>query len=168
MGNYCGLWPTCITQVRRSFWGSCVTLGCPFNCCNICSMLLSPAVAFSMKPKLWPASYARCSSYRARPIRCRTWRGKADYRDDWLGHVHLDVWWVQSGWKNWKRVSGVLCDRKSEDQGEGYGSRDSGKTSNDVLGIYIGIEEGKGKEIGCRRNANATMDVRSYKARQDK
>ena len=26
----------------------------------------------------------------------------------------------------------------------------------------MGIEEGTGKEIGGRRNANATMDVRSY------
>ena len=30
------------------------------------------------------------------------------------------------------------------------------------------IEEDKGKEIGGRRNTNAMMDVRRYKARQDK
>ena len=31
-----------------------------------------------------------------------------------------------------------------------------------VRGRYIGIEEGKGKQIGGRRNENATMNVRSY------
>ena len=30
------------------------------------------------------------------------------------------------------------------------------------------IEEGTGKVIGGRRNENATVDVRSYKAGQDK
>ena len=30
------------------------------------------------------------------------------------------------------------------------------------------IEDGTGKLIGGRRNMNATMDVRRYKARQDK
>ena len=33
--------------------------------------------------------------------------------------------------------------------------------------MYMGIEEGTGKEIGGRRNENATMDVRSYEAGQD-
>ena len=54
---------------------------------------------------------------------------------------------VQSGWKNWKRVSGVLCD--------------SGKTSTDVRDRDMGVEEGTGNEIGGRRNENATMAVRS-------
>ena len=31
----------------------------------------------------------------------------------------------------------------------------------------MGVEEGTGKEIGGRRNENATMDVRSYAAGQD-
>ena len=31
----------------------------------------------------------------------------------------------------------------------------------------MGVEEGTGKEIGGRRNENATMDVRSYEAGQD-
>ena len=40
---------------------------------------------------------------------------------------------------------------------------DSGRpnTGIDVRGSDIGIEEGPGAEIGGRRNANATMDVRS-------
>ena len=41
------------------------------------------------------------------------------------------------------------------------------KTSTDVRGRYMGVEEGTGKEIGGRRNENATMDVRSYEAGQD-
>ena len=45
--------------------------------------------------------------------------------------------------------------------------RNSGKTGTDVLGIDMGVEEGTGKEIGGRRNENATMDVRSYEAGQD-
>ncbi len=53
---------------------------------------------------------------------------------------------VQSGWKNWKRVSGVLSDRRmnvDEDQGEGV--QDSGKISTDVRGRDMGVEEGTGK-----------------------
>ena len=34
--------------------------------------------------------------------------------------------------------------------------------------MYGGVEEGTGKEIGRRRNENATMDVWSYGAGQDK
>ena len=72
---------------------------------------------------------------------------------------------VQSGWKNLKRVSGVLCDRRMnmKIKGKVY----SGKTSTDVRGRDMGVEEGTGKEIGGRRNENATMDVRSYEAGQD-
>ena len=57
---------------------------------------------------------------------------------------------VQSGWNNWKRVSGVLCNR-------GMNVKIKGSCT----------EEGTGKEIGGRRNENATMDVRSYEAGQD-
>ena len=47
------------------------------------------------------------------------------------------------------------------------GVQNSGKTSTDVRGRDMGIEEGTWKEIGGRRNENATMDVRSYEAAQD-
>ena len=40
-------------------------------------------------------------------------------------------------------------------------------TSTDVRGRDMGVEEGTGKEIGGRRNENATMDVRSYETGQD-
>ena len=52
-----------------------------------------------------------------------------------------------------------------EDQGEGV--QNSGKTSTGVRGRDMGVEEGTGKEIGGRRNENATMDVRSYEAGQE-
>ena len=75
---------------------------------------------------------------------------------------------VQIGWKNWKRVSGVLCDRKMNVQIKGIGVQNSGNASTDVRGRDMGVEEGTGKEIGGRRNENATMDVRSYEAGQNK
>ena len=37
-----------------------------------------------------------------------------------------------------------------------------------VRGKYMGIEEGTGKQIGGRRNENATMNVRSYEVGHDK
>ena len=58
----------------------------------------------------------------------------------------------------------MRLENECEDQGEGV--QNSGKTSTDVRGRDIGIEEGTGKEIGSRRNENATMDVQSYKAGQ--
>ena len=59
----------------------------------------------------------------------------------------------------------VPQENQREDQGEGVQS--SGNTSTDVRGRDMGVEEGTGKEIGGRRNENATMDVRSYVAGQD-
>ena len=47
-----------------------------------------------------------------------------------------------------------------KDQGEGV------QNSTDVQARDMGVEEGTGKEIGGRRNENATMDVRSYEAGQ--
>ena len=70
---------------------------------------------------------------------------------------------VQSGWKNWKRVSGLWSDRRMNVKINGKVCvQNSGKTSTDVRGRDMGVEEGTGKEIGGRRNENATMDVRSY------
>ena len=72
---------------------------------------------------------------------------------------------VQSGWKNRKRVSGVLCDRMNVNiKGR---LQNSGKTNTAVRGRDMGVEDGTGKETGGRRNENATMDVRSYEAGQD-
>ena len=70
---------------------------------------------------------------------------------------------VHSGWKNWKRVSGVLCDMI---KGEVYIT--VVRPALMYGGRNMGVEEGTGKEIGGRRNENATMDVRSYEAGQYK
>ena len=59
----------------------------------------------------------------------------------------------------------VRQENEHEDQGEGVQNR--GKTSTDVGGRGMGVEESTGKEIGGRGNENATMDVRSYEAGQD-
>ena len=55
-------------------------------------------------------------------------------------------------------------ENERKDQGEAV--HNTGKTST-VRGRDMGVEEGTGKEIGGRRNENATMDVRSYEAGQD-
>ena len=58
---------------------------------------------------------------------------------------------IQSGWKNWKRVSGILCDRRiSLSQGESI--QDSCKTSNDVWCRDLGSEESTIDEAGCGGN----------------
>ena len=44
---------------------------------------------------------------------------------------------------------------------------DQGKTTTDVSSSYMYIEESTGNDIGGRRNATATMAVRSYVARQN-
>ena len=59
----------------------------------------------------------------------------------------------------------VRQENEREDQGEGV--QDSGKTDTGAQG-RDNIEEGSEKEIGGRRSVNATMDMRSHKARQDK
>ena len=56
-------------------------------------------------------------------------------------------------------------ENEREDQGEGV--QNSGKTNTTVRGRDMDVEEGTGKEIGVRRNENATMDVRSYEAGQN-
>ena len=57
----------------------------------------------------------------------------------------------------------VRQENEREEQGEGV--QNSGKTSTDVRDKDMGVKE---KEIGDRRNENATMDVRSsYEAGQD-
>ena len=55
----------------------------------------------------------------------------------------------------------VRQENEREDQREGV--QDSGKTSTDVWGRDMGVEEGTGKEIGGSINENATIDVRSSK-----
>ena len=73
---------------------------------------------------------------------------------EWVEELEGSVWSV------------VRQENEREYQGEGV--QNSGKTSTDVRGRDMGVEEGTGKETGGRRNENATMDVRSYEAGQDK
>ena len=57
--------------------------------------------------------------------------------------------------------------QENEHEAQGEGVQNSGKTSTDVRGRDMGVEEGSGKKIGGRRNENAMMDVRRYEAGQD-
>ena len=59
----------------------------------------------------------------------------------------------------------VRQENEREDQGEGV--QNNGKTSTDVRGRDMSVEEYTGKKIGGRRNENATMDVQSYEAGQE-
>ena len=56
-------------------------------------------------------------------------------------------------------------ENEREDQGEGV--QNSGKTSTGVRGRDMSVEEGTGKEIGGRRNENATKEVQRCEAGQD-
>ena len=64
-------------------------------------------------------------------------------------------------------LSGVRKETEREDQGKEYRTVVTGKTSTNVRGRDMGVEEGTGKEIGGRRNENATMDVLSYEVGKD-
>ena len=57
--------------------------------------------------------------------------------------------------------------QENERKYQGEGVQNSGKTSTDVRGRDMGVEEGTRKELGGRRNENARLDVRSYEAGQD-
>ena len=72
---------------------------------------------------------------------------------------------IQSGWKNWKTVPGILCDRRiSLSQGESI--QDGCKTSNDVRGRDMGREESTREEVGCGGNDDVKMDEWSHQAGQ--
>ena len=54
---------------------------------------------------------------------------------------------IQSGWTHWKRVSGILCDRRISLRVKGGSIQDSCKTSNDVRCRDVGIEESTIEEV---------------------
>ena len=70
---------------------------------------------------------------------------------------------IQPGWKNWTRLSGILCDRRIRLRGK---YTDSCKTSNDVRCRDLGSEESK-KEVGCGGNEDVKMDEWSHQAGQN-
>ena len=73
---------------------------------------------------------------------------------------------VQSGWKNWKKVSGGLCDRRMNVNIKGKVYR-TAKSGTGVRSRDMVVEEGTGNAMGGRRNTDATMDVWSFSTRQD-
>ena len=66
-----------------------------------------------------------------------------------------------------ERVCPSVVRQENEREVQGEAVQNSGKTTTDVRGRDMGVEEGTGNEIGGRRNENATMDARSYEAGQD-
>ena len=72
---------------------------------------------------------------------------------------------IQSGWKNWKRVSGILCDRRISlrVKGKVY----SCKTSNDVRCRDMGSEESTREEVGCGGNEDVKMDEWGHQVGQN-
>ena len=76
---------------------------------------------------------------------------------------------VQSGLKNWKRVSGVLCDRRMNVKIKGKVYRTVVRPALMYGAETWALKKAQEKKLeGGRRNENATMDVRSYVAGQDK
>ena len=56
---------------------------------------------------------------------------------------------IQSGLKNWKRISGILCDRRISFRVKGGSIQDSCKTGNFVRCRDVGNEESTREEVGC-------------------
>ena len=67
---------------------------------------------------------------------------------------------IQSGWKNWKRISGILCDRR-------INVRVKEKVYKTVVrpAMMYGAETWavkKAQEVGCGGNEDVKMDEWSY------
>ena len=72
---------------------------------------------------------------------------------------------IQSGWKSWKRVSGILCDRR-------ISLRIKGKVYKTVVRPTMmygagAIEESPREEVGCGGNEDVKIDVWSHQAIQN-
>ena len=72
---------------------------------------------------------------------------------------------IQSGWKSWKRVSGILCDRR-------ISLRIKGKVYKTVVRPTMmygagAIEEIPREEVGCGGNEYVKIDVWSHQAIQN-
>ena len=70
---------------------------------------------------------------------------------------------IQSGWKSWKRVPGILCDRRISLRVNGKVH----KTSNGVRCLDVGSEESTREEVGCGRNEGVKMDEWRHQAEQN-
>ena len=69
-----------------------------------------------------------------------------------------------SGWKNWKRVSRILCDRRISLRSRGS-IQDGFNTINDAR--CRGSEVSTREEVGCGGNEDVKMDERSRQAGQN-
>ena len=74
---------------------------------------------------------------------------------------------IQSGWKNWKRISGILCDRRISLRVKGKVYKNSCKTGNDVRCRDVGSEESTREEVGCGGNEDVKMDEWNHQDRQN-
>ena len=68
---------------------------------------------------------------------------------------------VGAGWRNWKKCSGVLCDRRMPVKLEGEGLQNSDQTSDATRSRNVGYNEETGKTDRVEQDEDATMDVRS-------
>ena len=73
---------------------------------------------------------------------------------------------IQSGWKIWKRISGILCDRRISLRVRGKYTRQLLKTGNDVRCRDVGSDGSTREEVGCGRNEDE-MDVWSHQDGQN-
>ena len=75
---------------------------------------------------------------------------------------------IQSGWKNWKKLSVIMCDRR-------ISLRVKGKVYKTVVRpamMYVaetcmGSEESTREEVGCGGNEDVKMDEWSHQAGQN-
>ena len=64
----------------------------------------------------------------------------------------------QSGWKHWKRVSGILCDRRISFRVKGKVHKTVVRPENDVRCRDFGSDESTREEVGCGGNEDVNMD----------
>ena len=85
------------------------------------------------------------------------------------GDLHTEMTHIQSGWTNWKRVSGILCARRISLRvnGKVY-IQDGCKTTTAMMyGPETWAVKKPGVEVGCGGNEDVKMDECSHQAGQN-